>query len=284
MINKPAGMTSHDVVAIVRKKLDTPKVGHTGTLDPLTTGVLVVCVGKALKIAEFLMGSSKSYRAVATLGAKSDTGDADGEITPVIERALPFSKGFLEAEMKKLEGTQKQTPPKYSAIKIKGKPAYKRARDGEDFEVPEREVDIYGAHFIRFEWPELEFKVKCSAGTYIRSLIEKLGENLNCGAYMSALKRTRSGGFTLKDSIEIDDVSEKEIIPTMRAIENLKRVRVTPAEIEKIAHGQAIPTIERYMKDPGPIVLFDGHEIVAVAEYDNENFLLKPNKVLINQE
>lgn len=280
VVNKPSGMTSHDVVAQVRKKLDTRKVGHVGTLDPLATGVLVLCVGKALKLAEFLVGSSKSYRAVAMLGATSSTGDAEGAIESVISRELPFPKNFLEAELVKLEGVQKQTPSKYSAVKIKGVPAHRRVRRGEDFEVPERVVEVMAVHFIRFQWPELEFKVKCSSGTYVRSLIETLGENLKCGAYMSALKRTRSGGFTLRDAVELEDVCESDLLPMVRGVEHLPRIKVTDPEIEKLRQGQVISTTERFEKDPGPLVLFGAGEVVGIGKYDAACFCIRPTKIL----
>lgn len=281
VVNKPSGITSHDVVAKARKALGTQKIGHVGTLDPLATGVMVLCVEKALKLAEFLVGESKSYRAVAKLGATSDTGDAEGKLTEVIARPLPFARPMLEKELEKFEGKQTQTPPKYSAIKIAGKPAYKRARDGEEFEVPEREIEIYAMHLIRFEWPELEFKIKCSSGTYVRSVVEQIGENLKCGAYLTELKRTRSGAFTLKDACELDEISEKKILPASRAIEHLKRVKVTENQIEDIRNGKPISTTERFDSDPGAIVLMLGSEVVAIANYDAEKFALLPTKVLI---
>ncbi len=281
VVNKPSGITSHDVVAKARKALDTQKVGHVGTLDPLATGVMVLCVGKALKLAEFLVGESKSYRAVATLGANSDTGDAEGNLTEVISRPLPFSREMLEKELAKFEGKQTQTPPKYSAIKIKGKPAHKRVRAGEDFEMPTREIEIYAMHLIRFEWPQLEFKVKCSSGTYVRSIVESVGENLKCGAYLSDLKRTRSGAFTLKDACGIDEISEKKLLPASRAIEHLKRVKVAETQLDDVRNGKPISTTERFDSDPGAIVLMCGSEVVAIASYDAEKFALLPTKVLI---
>jgi len=281
IVNKPSGITSHDVVAKARKMLNTQKIGHVGTLDPLATGVMVLCVDKALKLAEFMVSETKSYRAVAKLGATSDTGDAEGKLTQVIARALPLSRPLLEKELAKLEGKQIQIPPKYSAIKIKGKPAYKRVREGEDFEMPEREIEIFAMHLIRFEWPELEFKIKCSSGTYVRSVVETLGENLKCGAYLSELKRTRAGAFTLKDACELNEISEKKLLPASRAIEHLKRIKVADTQLEDIRHGKAISTTERFSSDPGLIALMSGSEVVAVAKYDAEKFTLLPTKVLI---
>ncbi|MHB8482100.1 MAG: tRNA pseudouridine(55) synthase TruB [Nitrospiria bacterium] len=204
-IDKPAGWTSHDVVARLRKILKIKKIGHAGTLDPDATGVLVVCVGKATKIVEYLVGTDKEYEAVMRLGETTNTQDASGN---VLEKA---SWGHLTEEdlfecFKEFTGEISQTPSSYSAIKVGGVPSYKLARRGEEVDIPERKVKIYKIEFIKKAGPDVFIKVHCSKGTYIRTLCHDMGRHMGVGAHLFALRRTRSGIFMVGDALSLDDL------------------------------------------------------------------------------
>lgn len=205
VINKPSGLTSHDVVSRVRRLTHQRRVGHAGTLDPLATGVLVVCLGQAPRVAEYAAGSDKTYCAEIVLGVATDTYDADGRVTarsPVratlddIQSALA---GFL--------GPILQAPPAYSAIKQGGEPLYKSARAGLDVVVGPRPVRIDALRVVAYQAPVLVLQVDCGKGTYIRSLAHDLGQRLGCGGHLSALVRLRSGQFRLEDAITLDDLA-----------------------------------------------------------------------------
>jgi tRNA pseudouridine55 synthase len=203
LIDKAAGMTSHDVVAIVRSRLDTQKVGHCGTLDPFATGLLLIVVGRGTKIQDLLMSEDKEYVGKIKLGAVTDTQDRDGEILatyPVAE----FSRAQIESAFTKYHGDFYQTPPMVSAIKKEGIPLYKLAREGKVVEREPRLVHVY-AHEIRsVELPEIEFRVICSKGFYVRTYAHDLGQELGCGAHLSALRRTKSGRFMVDGAVTVD--------------------------------------------------------------------------------
>jgi tRNA pseudouridine55 synthase len=203
LIDKAAGMTSHDVVAIVRSRLDTQKVGHCGTLDPFATGLLLIVVGRGTKIQDLLMSEDKEYVGKIKLGAVTDTQDRDGETLatyPVAE----FSRAQIESAFTKYHGDFYQTPPMVSAIKKEGIPLYKLAREGKVVEREPRLVHVY-AHEIRsVELPEIEFRVICSKGFYVRTYAHDLGQELGCGAHLSALRRTKSGRFMVDGAVTVD--------------------------------------------------------------------------------
>jgi len=203
LCDKPAGITSHDVVAQTRRRLGRGiKVGHAGTLDPFATGLLVVLVGRATRIQRFVMALPKRYEVTARFGAVSTTGDPEGEIT-VTER-VP------EGDLQLPTGVVRQRPPAYSAVKIRGKRAYKLARAGETFEMPEREVDVYRFEETRRAGAERDFVIECSSGTYVRSLIADLGD-----AYCTALRRTRIGAF------DVADADPERLLPLEQALRHI---------------------------------------------------------------
>jgi len=217
-INKPAGITSHDVVDEVRKITGERRVGHAGTLDPFATGVLVIGVGResTKKLGDISKNSEKEYIAILKLGKISSTGDPEGIIEDV-ERPLDvkhpkineLSVSQIETVLKKFTGKIKQRPPKYSAIKIKGEPAYKKARRGEKFKLPEREVEIKKIEIMKYiSPPHLKIRVVCGSGTYIRSLARDIGEKLGVGAYLTELTRTRVGNFKLENSKTLEELEE----------------------------------------------------------------------------
>ncbi len=209
LINKPAGITSHDVVDQVRKITSERKVGHAGTLDPFATGLLIIGVGKPAtkKLSEFV-GLPKVYEATFILGATSDTDDCDGQITPQEVSAWPEKKTVEEA-MKKYLGQIQQIPPQYAAIKIKGKKMYELARAGQEIKAKPRDVEIFAYDLLEYDPPKLRCRINCSSGTYIRALARDLGEDLGTGAYVDELKRTQIGEHKLEDATTLDHLDEK---------------------------------------------------------------------------
>ena len=218
LIDKPAGMTSFGVVAKVRGKLKAEfghkvKVGHTGTLDPFATGLLIILSGKMTKKSSEYLKLDKEYIATMKLGFVSSTGDIEGEIKPYPDNDdLRESDGKTELELAEVEsvvqrfvGTIQQTVPKYSAVKINGERAYKLARKGAEFETPTRTVTIYEIEILKYSFPELVIRCKVSSGTYIRALAEDIGGELRTGAYLTALRRTKVGEFDVNDAIELED-------------------------------------------------------------------------------
>ena len=219
IINKPIGKTSHDMVSFIRRLTGIKKVGHTGTLDPMATGVLPICIGKATKACELLTCENKAYRAQLMLGMTTDTLDADGEI--LTEQPVNVSKEQIENIIQSFVGDIEQIPPMYSAIKIGGKKLYELARDGIEIERDKRKVTIFKIDIIEIDMEQstVTIDVDCSKGTYIRTLCDDIGLKLGCGAFMTALTRTRSGKFDIHESFTpsqlevIKDKFEKHLIP-----------------------------------------------------------------------
>ena len=241
IIDKPEGITSHDVVAKVRKALHTKKVGHTGTLDPLATGVLVVCVEKATKLVQYLTCENKTYEVQMKLGVKSDTGDITGNI---IETDDNISEKLSELNLEKINetlntflGAQKQVPPMYSAIKVNGKKLYEYAREGVEIEREERDIEIHSIENVSFENDILKYTVSCSKGTYVRSLCEDIAEKLGTCGTMTALRRTVTGEFEIKDSIQIEEISEEKIISMEKLFD--KKIDVSN-NMKKLINGEEI--------------------------------------------
>ncbi|MFA5146356.1 MAG: tRNA pseudouridine(55) synthase TruB [Candidatus Omnitrophota bacterium] len=205
IVDKPKGMTSHDVVDLVRRRFGIRKAGHGGTLDPMATGVLVLLLGKYTKASHAFLSDDKEYEATLMVGATSDTGDAEGKLT---ERCagVSFTRQEIEDVFKRFTGRIEQVPPMYSAVKFKGKKLYELARKGLTVDVKPRTVFIKELEISRVELPEISFKVTCSKGTYIRQLCADIGARLGCGAYMSELRRTRSGKFVLGEALGIEEL------------------------------------------------------------------------------
>ncbi|MBI5683143.1 MAG: tRNA pseudouridine(55) synthase TruB [Deltaproteobacteria bacterium] len=220
VINKPKGITSHDVVTRVKKATNSRKVGHTGTLDPFATGVLTLCINEATSLARFFENDVKEYIALMKVGEETDTYDIDGRVISKCdvsdmdcENIVSVLKGFL--------GVYMQTPPMYSAIKKGGVPLYKLARKGIEVLREPRAVNIYEMDIIESSIPYIRFRVVCSKGTYIRSLCHDIGEKLGCGAYLSSLHRVRSGGFAVEDSLSLDSISSDTLADKVITIEDM---------------------------------------------------------------
>lgn len=241
-IDKPAGMTSHDVVNRVRRTASTRRVGHAGTLDPLATGVLLVCVGRATRLVEYLVGQPKVYEAEIRLGQTTNTYDADGEV--VQERPLTFTPQDLQNALTHFLGEIEQVPPMYSAIKQDGQPLYKLARQGKEVERKPRLVTIHELAVLSWNAPLLTVRVACSTGTYIRSLAHDLGEVLGCGGHITRLRRTAVGDFGVGTAVSLNDLSPENIyshlLPLDTAVAHLPRLDFARQDADDLLQGKPI--------------------------------------------
>ena len=276
LINKPSGITSRDVVNTISKKLQTRKVGHTGTLDPLATGVLVICVGKATKLVKYLTDTYKEYEAEVILGIKTDTADITGEVLK--EESVIKSKEEIENALKEMQGTYLQTVPIYSAVKVDGKKLYEYARENVHVELPKRNVDIKNIDLLDYrvedEKTVFRFKTTVSKGTYIRSLVEDIALKLNTVGTMSKLTRTKQGRFTLSECSNIDD--ELKLISIKDALKDFYIVEVTEELEPKICNGAILDNI--YKKD---LIVFEKNDTILAVykKYDKDETKIKPDIV-----
>lgn len=243
VLDKPTGITSR--AAVDQAALWFPKktkIGHTGTLDPLATGALVLCLGKATRLAEFVQDMHKTYAATIRLGARSDTDDADGTIAPT-PSAAPIDEATIRETMNSFIGKIEQAPPAYSAIKVSGKRAHALARKGRPPDLQPRSVHVYAIDLIDYAWPDLRLKIHCGKGTYIRSLARDLGEKLGVGAYVAQLRRTRVGPFEAEEgctlAASISEVRSK-IRPIADAVQSLPRVIIAENQLIAFASGQEV--------------------------------------------
>jgi tRNA pseudouridine55 synthase len=278
VIDKRSGPTSRDVVEEVRRALRIRKAGHTGTLDPLATGVLPVCLGEATKLVQFLALDSKEYRATLLLGVRTDTLDTEGN---VIDRQEPrVTREQVEAALGSLIGKREQVPPRYSAVKVRGKALYDWTRRGIDVEAPSREVEVYDIRIEEIRLPEVTFAVSCSKGTYIRSLCAEAGEMLGCGGCMSALRRTRSGNFRVEEAVALEGLTGEEkrerlaahLLPLVELLPDLAVIDVDPPLAERLRNGYQpeCEVLTRYhipFLVAGDVIKFTirGKHLVAVA-------------------
>jgi tRNA pseudouridine55 synthase len=244
VIDKPTGPTSFDVVRQVRSLLRIKKVGHTGTLDPMATGVLPLCLGEATKVAGFITEGDKAYEATVRLGAETDTLDAEGQVTaraPV----PPLTPALLESALARFRGTFDQVPPMYSAVKVGGKRLYELARAGEEVERAARQVTVYELVLRDFSADRLQLSVRCSKGFFVRTLAFEVGRALGCGAHLEALRRTASGPFALAQALPLAEVPEllkagtlaARLVPMADALSELPAVRVSAADAKRVSHG-----------------------------------------------
>lgn len=207
VIDKPKGPTSHDIVLLIRRAFNIKKVGHAGTLDPMATGILVMLLGTATKLSNQLMSDEKEYEGVLKLGERTDTYDSQGKI--VSKKSVPeFNKNDIEIVLNSFKGVVEQVPPMVSAIKHKGRKLYELARQGVEIKRKPRQITIHAIEIKNINLPYIGFSVQCSKGTYIRALASDIGDKLGCGAHLTELRRTRSGNFTLKDTISIEELEK----------------------------------------------------------------------------
>jgi tRNA pseudouridine55 synthase len=287
VVDKPVGLTSHDVVQIVRKGTNIRRAGHTGTLDPRASGVLVILIGPAVRLSEYVSASDKRYQAVIRLGASTDTYDAEGRVTS--SAPVTVTEEQFEKALSQFIGEIEQVPPPYSAVKVKGKKAYEMAREGEEVDLQPRKIQVYNLELLEWAPPEVVIDVYCSSGTYVRSLAHDLGEVLGCGAYLVGLRRTKSGRFTLRDAVPLRKLREafengtwyQYLIPAAEALTDWTAVELTHEQVEAVRHGHRVPgdTPEKGTWARG---ISEQGELVALLEYDPENSEWQPRKVFFS--
>jgi tRNA pseudouridine55 synthase len=281
-VNKLLGITSHDVVARIRRGLKLKKVGHAGTLDPLAAGVLIVCVGQATRLSEYVMNSTKRYSARVHLGVSTDTYDAEGQVLTTTS-ADHITLPQLESLLPSFQGTIQQFPPAFSAIKRDGRKLYELARAGETVMLEPRTVQIHSLHITNWQPPYFSLDVTCSAGTYIRSLAHDLGQQLGVGAYLAGLVRTASGSFTIEDSISLDDTLnhsdwDTHLTPPHTALSTYPSIMLEDYQLQELRFGRGIPVLEPNLVDP--IMAYDAsYHLIAVLHTDGGQW--RPHKVFL---
>jgi len=248
VVDKPVGMTSHDVVQAVRNGTNLRRAGHTGTLDPRASGVLVILVGPAVRLSEYVSASDKRYQAIIRMGGKTDTFDADGTFTQDNNETIDVTEQQFEDVLKTFVGEIEQTPPPYSAVKVKGRKAYEMARKGEEVKLEPRMITVHHLEVLEWAPPEVVIDVHCSSGTYVRSLANDLGEKLGCGAYLVGLRRTKSGRFSLRDAVPLRKLQEaftagnwyQYLIPAAEALGDWPSIELSPDDVEGVRHGHRV--------------------------------------------
>jgi tRNA pseudouridine55 synthase len=242
-VNKLPELTSRDVVTQIERLVPGAKCGHAGTLDPLATGVLVVCVGRATRLVQYVQRQPKRYRTTFLLGRESRTDDVEGEVQSVPGAPEP-TRDKIVAALPAFLGDIQQRPPAHSAIKVDGRRSYERARKGEQFELPARSVTIHRLDILRYEYPELDLAIECGSGTYVRSLGRDLAVALGTRAVMSALERTATGEFRIEDAVSLDELNNDNLAdhlqPALAAVADLPRIALDDAQLTELRHGRPI--------------------------------------------
>ena len=283
VVDKPVGLTSHDVVQIIRKGTNIRRAGHTGTLDPRASGVLVILIGPAVRLSEYVSASDKRYQAVMALGASTDTYDADGTVTNT--SSVEVNEKQFEDALTSFVGEIEQVPPPYSAVKVKGKKAYEMAREGEEVDLAPRKIKVYSLELLEWAPPEVVVDVYCSSGTYVRSLAHDLGEKLGSGAHLVGLRRTKSGRFTLRDAVPLRKLRDafetgnwyQFLIPAAEALSDWTSLELSHDQVESVRHGHRIP-VEATMGEWIRAISEQG-ELVALMEFDPAVNEYQPRKV-----
>lgn len=284
VIDKPGGMTSRDAVNRVQRWFPRgTKIGHTGTLDPLATGVLVVCVGAATRLADYVQAMGKSYASRFRLGATSDTDDADGTVTEVPHAVVP-TRAAVDAALGRFVGVIEQLPPSVSALKVDGRRAHDLARKGREVVLAPRPVRIDAVRVVGYEWPWLDVEVDCGKGTYIRSIARDLGAALGCGGMVQTLRRTRVGCYLAEDAVTLElDPSRlgERLVPLSSALSALPTVRVPTEVVVRFRQGQTVPTVGVDAAQSGYEVAVKAgfEEVIGVGELQANGFV-KPTLVL----
>nr|WP_072514299.1 tRNA pseudouridine(55) synthase TruB [Ndongobacter massiliensis] len=287
IVDKEPDMTSHDVVAIVRRAAGQKRVGHTGTLDPMARGVLPLCLGRATRLAEYLTGGKKRYDCTMRLGLRTDTLDITGTVLQRV--SVPsLMRGDVEAALTSFLGEQEQIPPMYSAVKIQGKKLYEYARQGQSVPRPPRRVHFYEIRLEALQQDEIRFTCTCSKGTYMRVLVEDIAEKLGTCGTMTALTRLESCGFTQADALRVSAIQEKgregiaaHLLPMERAVADMPRVHLSHAQAEDALHGRIVKGPFAYAPDT-TLSVFSSANFLGIGQIDrNDNLRMK--KVLIDR-
>jgi tRNA pseudouridine55 synthase len=289
VVDKPTGLTSRDVVNHAQQWFPRgTRIGHTGTLDPLATGVLVLCIGVATRLAEYVQHMEKTYRTTLLLGARSTTDDADGQIESVAVEHPP-ERARVAACLQEFVGDIEQVPPAHSAAKISGRRAYELARQGEDVLLGPRSIRIVALDLLAYAYPRLGLEVRCGKGTYIRSLARDLGERLGCGALVEQLRRTRVGPFLAANALSLEanrTTVRSSVLPLSTAVLELPRVTLGGADVRRLRQGQSVRLSDAFImagsgKAGVDVAVFDdANALIAVALVDGRKRLLQPKKVL----
>ena len=277
LVNKEENYTSRDVVNVISKIFNTSKVGHAGTLDPIAEGVLVIAVGRGLKLIDFLSCYKKEYIATVSMGFLTDTLDVTGNKT-IEFNDFSIDKDTLSDKLKEFVGKSIQTVPLYSAVKVNGKRLYEYARKGENIELPKREIEIYDIELLDFNDKEFKFRVEVSKGTYIRSLIKDIGDKLKIPCTMKNLVRTKQGSFKIEDSYTLNEIKNGnyKIIPLIDCIDSFFKVEVDDYIAKKISNGRILEN--RYKEDK--IAFINNNQLLALYKpYEKDQSLIKPIKV-----
>lgn len=287
ILDKPTGPTSHDVVDRIRRISGLRRVGHTGTLDPMASGVLVLCLGRATRLAEYFGGHDKRYKAVVRLGIETETYDAAGKVV----NSLPVTVGreAIESALASFRGRIMQRPPAYSAIRIAGRRAHQCAREGRKVELEPRTVEFFRLELEQCAPPEFRLDVHCTSGTYIRSLAHDLGASLGCGAHLASLRRTACGPFridqaTALESLETDPEWRRHLLPAETGLVNWPVLELTHEEARLLRTGRGVPFREGARPEPGDERLYRAqlttNGLVAVVIPDHGQSVFRPHKVL----
>ncbi len=290
VIDKPVGLTSHDIVQIVRRGTNIKRAGHTGTLDPRASGVLVVLLGPAVRLSEYVSASDKRYQAILKLGSNTDTYDTEGDqieqtdLVPVEE----ITEAQFDEALQGFVGEIEQVPPPFSAVKIKGRKAYELAREGTEVDLEPRLINVYSLELLEWDPPEAVIDVYCSSGTYVRSLAYDLGKKLGTGAHLIGLRRTKSGRFTLRDAVPLRKLREsfengtwyQYLIPAAEALSDWPAVELTDEQIDAVRHGHRVPA-EQQSANLARGISLQG-ELVALLEFVEESMEWQPKKVFFS--
>lgn len=287
VVDKPIGLTSHDVVQIVRRGTGIRRAGHTGTLDPRASGVLVILIGPAVRLSEYVSASDKRYQATIRLGTSTDTYDSEGSVTSTasMDSIENVSEEQFNDILQTFVGEIEQVPPPYSAVKVKGRKAYDLAREGEEVDLSPRKINVYSLDVLEWAPPEAVIDVYCSSGTYVRSLANDLGKSLGTGAYLVGLRRTKSGRFTLRDAVPLRRLQEafdagnwyRHLIPAAEALADWPMVELDADQVELIRHGHRVPA--GIGKTGWARGVSTQGDLVALLEVDEETSEWQPRKV-----
>ena len=287
LVNKPSGPTSHDVVDEARRALSIKRVGHAGTLDPFADGLLVLLVGRATRLAEYLSGYDKAYRARVRLGVTTDTDDRTGAV--VEEKAVAeFSVEEIESVFGRFKGKIRQKVPAYSAVKVDGERLYRRARRGADVDAPTREVEIYSISPVEYDPPEITFEVECSSGTYVRALARDIGDALGCGAHVVALTRTHVGPYRLTGAISVSELQTGDVdlwrannafVPAAEMLPDFPALGITNEDASGLVHGRDVPLPITDVDDGALVKLVLDGRLAAVGRVTGD--FVRPVKVFM---
>lgn len=295
LLDKPTGITSNDALQKIKRIYFAEKAGHTGALDPLATGMLPICLGEATKFSQFLLDSDKRYRVIAKLGERTNTSDSDGDV--VQTREVKVDRGQLERCIAKFRGETDQIPSMYSALKYQGKPLYEYAREGIEVPRESRKITVYSIELLRFEGTEVEMEVHCSKGTYIRTIVDDLGEMLSCGAHVTYLRRTGVSNYPYEKMVTLEqleallekareeDIAPRDLLdpllmPMDTAVQDLPMVNLIPELTDMVQHGQPVPVFGAPAEGVVRMTSGDEERFIGIGEVDADG-KIAPKRLVV---